>query len=352
MYRKKVLSRCLRMKSKFTIHDLAADLAISPGTVSKVLNGKGHVTDATRHRILDRAKEVGYVASHSARILKAKHSWTIGVVFSDIALFGLEHPFFGSIIQAFKNTIEEHGYEMVFIPKKLGQQQQTYLQWARNKNVDGVLILTGDKNDKDILELIRSDILCVSTDIVMDGLTTIVSDDQQGIHLMLDHLLAQRHRDIAAMSGSLFSRAYQQRADAFRTILDSKGLVWDDTRLCVSEAYGYDAYYATAKQWIQTWTTRPTAILAFSDDIAMALIHALRDEGLDVPHDIIVSGYDDIHFARLFSPSITTIRQNKHGIAKLAAEKLLMMIQGTYVDPMCYKVSVELIERQSTKRFE
>lgn len=338
------------MRSKFTIHDLAADLAISPGTVSKVLNGKGHVTEATRLRIVERAKQVGYVASHSARILKARHSWTIGVVFSDIALFGLEHPFFGSIIQAFKNAIEEQGYEMVFIPKKLGDQEQTYLQWARNKNVDGVLILTGDKNDKEILELIRSDILCVSTDIVMDGLTSIVSDDQQGIKAMVNHFINQGHQRIAAMSGSLFSRAYQQRAETFRDTLNLKGLDYNDTSLCVSEAYGYDAYYATARTWIQSWTVQPTAILAFSDDIAMALIHALREEGLRVPEDIVVSGYDDIHFARLFSPSITTIRQNKHGIAKMAAEKLLAMIQGTYIDPKCYKVDVELIERQSTQR--
>ena len=338
------------MKTKFTIHDLAADLAISPGTVSKVLNGTGHVSDATRKRIIDRAKQVKYVANHSARILKAKHSWTIGVVFSDIALFGLEHPFFGSVIQAFKNFIEDKGYEMVFIPKKIGEQEQTYLQWATNKSVDGVLLLTGDLNAKDIQELIHADIPCVSVDMVNPSLVTIISDDHQGIELIFKHYLQLGFQSIYAYSGSNLSRAYQQRSEAYEKLSKIHKTKRPKEAYFVTDRYGVQHYYEQALIWIQSWKEKPEAIIAFSDDIAMGLIKALTELGYRVPEDISVSGYDDIQFASLFSPALTTIKQDKKRIAETAAVKLLEIIEKKEVAKVFTSVPVQLMVRQSTKR--
>jgi DNA-binding LacI/PurR family transcriptional regulator len=338
--------------SKFTIHDLAADLSLAPGTVSKILNGKGNIPLETRNRVLQRAKEVGYVANHSARVLKAEHTWTIGVVFSDIASFGLEHPFFGSIIQAFKNFIEDKGYEMVFIPKKIGAQEQTYLQWATNKSVDGVLLLTGDVNAKDIQELIHAEIPCVSVDMVDPFLTTIISNDYQGIELMFNHYLQLGFQTIYAYSGSTFSRAYQQRSEAFEALTNKHQTNRPKEAYFSTDRYGVQHYYEQALLWIQSWTTKPEAIIAFSDDIAMGLIKALTELGYRVPDDISVSGYDDIQFASLFSPALTTIKQDKKSIAETAAVKLLEIIEKKQSIKGVTTVPVQLIIRQSTKRIK
>ena len=337
---------------KLTIHELAADLSLSPGTVSKILNDKGSVTDATRKRVLDRAKALGYVASHSARILKAEHTWTIGVVFSDIASFGLEHPFFGSVIQAFKNFIEDQGYEMVFIPKKIGNQEQTYLQWALNKGVDGVLLLTGDINAGDIQELIRADIPCVSVDMVDPSLATVISDDHQGIELIFKHFIQLGFHRIYAYSGSTLSRAYQQRTEAFETLSVQFKTDRPKESYLTTDKYGVKHYYEQALLWVQSWQQKPQAIIAFSDDIAMGLMMALKELGYRVPEDISVSGYDDIQFASLFSPPITTIRQDKKRIAETAAMKLLAMIEHQDRSKSLTKVPVQLIVRQSTKRIK
>jgi LacI family transcriptional regulator len=337
---------------KFTIHDLASDLNLSPGTISKILNGKGTIPDNTRKRVVIRAKELGYVASHSARVLKATHSWTIGVVFSDIASFGLEHPFFGSIIQAFKNFIEDKGYEMVFIPKKIGEQEQTYLQWATNKSVDGVLLLTGDLNAKDIQELIHADIPCVSVDMVDSSLATIISDDHQGIELIFKHYLQLGFHSIYAYSGSTLSRAYQQRSEAFEKLAKVHKTKRPKEAYFVTDRYGVQHYYEQALLWIQSWKDKPEAIIAFSDDIAMGLIKALTELGYRVPEDISVSGYDDIQFASLFSPSLTTIKQDKKRIAETAAVKLLAIIEKKESSKGVSTVPVQLIIRQSTKRIK
>jgi DNA-binding LacI/PurR family transcriptional regulator len=338
--------------TKFTIHDLAADLSLAPGTVSKILNGKGNIPVETRKRVLQRAKEVGYVANHSARVLKAEHTWTIGVVFSDIASFGLEHPFFGSIIQAFKNFIEDKGYEMVFIPKKIGKQEQTYLQWATNKSVDGVLLLTGDVNASDIQELIQADIPCVSVDMVDPSLTTIISDDRQGIELIFKHFLQLGFQTIYAYSGSNLSRAYQQRSEAFETLTKTFKTNRPKHSYFVTDRYGVQHYYEQALLWIQSWISKPEAVIAFSDDIAMGLIRALIELGYRVPEDVSVSGYDDIQFASLFSPALTTIKQDKRRIAETAAMTLLEMIEKKSFTKGVTSVPVQLIVRQSTKRIK
>jgi LacI family transcriptional regulator len=338
--------------SKFTIHDLAADLALAPGTVSKILNGKGNIPVETRKRVLTRAKEVGYVANHSARVLKAEHTWTIGVVFSDIASFGLEHPFFGSIIQAFKNFIEDKGYEMVFIPKKIGEQEQTYLQWATNKSVDGVLLLTGDVNARDIQELIQADIPSVSVDMVDPSLTTIISDDHQGIELIFKHYLQLGFQTIYAYSGSNLSRAYQQRSEAFELLTQTYQTKRPKEAYFVTDLYGVQHYYEQALLWIQSWVNKPDAIIAFSDDIAMGLIRALKELGYRIPEDISVSGYDDIQFASLFSPGLTTIKQDKKRIAETAAIKLLEIIEKKDVLKGVTTVPVQLMIRQSTKKIK
>lgn len=334
---------------KFTIHDLAKALNLSPGTISKILNGKGNIPQPTRERVIQFAKDKGYIANHSARVLKASHSWTIGVVFSDIALFGLEHPFFGSIIQAFKNFMEEKGYELVFIPKKLGNQEQSYLQWARNKHVDGVLLLTGDINDPEINELVNSEVPCVSTDMLMPRLTTVISDDNQGIELIFKHFASLGLTKIFAYSGSTDSRAYQQRLDTYQRLVKDNQLNKSSHQYFITEGYGVANAYKNARQWIEKWNEKPEAIIAFSDDIAMGLIQALQEKGYKVPQDIQVSGYDDIQFAPLFSPSLTTIKQQKKVIADTAGALLLDLIQNPQQKRSLHKIPVQLIKRASTK---
>jgi LacI family transcriptional regulator len=334
---------------KLTIHDLAKALNLSPGTISKILNGKGNIPQPTRERVIQFVKDKGYIANHSARVLKASHSWTIGVVFSDIALFGLEHPFFGSIIQAFKNFMEEKGYELVFIPKKLGNQEQSYLQWARNKHVDGVLLLTGDINDPEINDLVNSEVPCVSTDMLMPRLTTIISDDNQGIELIFKHFLSLGLTKIFAYSGSTDSRAYQQRLDTYQRLVKDHQLNKSSHQYFITEGYGVANAYKNARQWIEKWNEKPEAIIAFSDDIAMGLIQALQEKGYKVPQDIQVSGYDDIQFATLFSPSLTTIKQEKKMIADTAGALLIELIQNPLQKRSLHKIPVKLIKRSSTK---
>jgi len=339
-------------KPRQTIYDIARDMKLAPSTISKILHHTGKVSQATRARVLEYVQKTGYVANFNARILKSKHSWTLGIVFSDISSYGLEHPFFGSILQAFKNKVEKKGFEVVFIVKKLGQAELTYSEWCRNKNVDGVLLLTGDINDPDIIELVDSEIPCVSADIIMPGLISTMSDDRMGIELGFKHVFDLGCRKIGAYCGPLTSRAYAERTAAYRELIERHAIPYEENWYSSINGYGYQNAYDNSFKYIDGWKTPPEVVLAFSDELAMGLINALKERGYRVPEDISVVGYDDIAFASLFNPPLTTIRQNKVAIAESAADLLLRLINGELLhadhDSVVHRIPVQLMIRGST----
>lgn len=333
-----------------TIYDIAKHLKLAPGTISKIIHRTGSIAPETRQRVLDYINEVGFVPSNSARILKAKRSWTIGVVFADISQVGFEHPFFAPILQAFKNTVEKEGYEIVFITKRIGDRELTYLDWCRNKQVDGIYIVSGNFNNPDIVGLAKSNFPVVSSDMILEGVHTIISDDVMGITKAFTHFKEQGYTNIAGFSGPLTSRAYLERWQTLQSLLQRPLVPNQDPYFHVANGYGYPNAFEHALEWINQWKTRPEAIIAFSDDLAMGLIDALATKGIRVPHDIPVIGYDDTLFAARFKPSLTTIRQYRTKLGEVAAQTLIELMSHLDTKPasQVVRLPVDLIVREST----
>ena len=201
-----------KLTKKRTIYTIAEELNLAPGTISKVINRTGNVSDQTRERVLAYIKEVGYVPASSARMLKSKRTYTVGIVFTEESDVGLEHSFFSSILQHFKTHVEKEGYELSFIVKKLGKHELSYYEWCINKRVDGVYIVVGNYTDQGLYELVKSGIPCVSTDMLLPGLHTVISDNEQGIRITLEyiknHLKKQR---VSMISGPISSKAFNER---------------------------------------------------------------------------------------------------------------------------------------------
>ncbi|MBU0997731.1 MAG: LacI family transcriptional regulator [Firmicutes bacterium] len=336
---------------KTTIYDVARAMCLSPGTISKIIHNNGNVSEKTKQRVLEYIKEVGYVADTNARILKSKKSWIIGVIFADISLIGLEHPFFASVIQQFKNYVEAQGYEIIFIVNKLGQNEMTYLGWCKNKKVDGVLIVSGNVTRKNIIELVESDIPSVSTDIIMPHLNSVLSDDYMGIELAINYSLSVGLERIACITGPLTTRAFSERLMAYDQIHRKLGLTLREHYFQESESFGYNGGFNSTIRLLERVKEIPQCILAFSDDLAFGVIRAIESKGFKVPEDISVIGFDDIHFAERYTPSLTTIRQNKEEIAIRAAKILIASIERkTNRRDIVKKIPVELVLRDSTKK--
>lgn len=331
---------------KKTIKSVAKELNLAPSTISKALNNKGYVKKETKDRILSYVKEIGYIQESSARILKSKHSFTLGVLFSDISLVGLAHPFYSYVLQAFKNYVEKQSYEIIFIVSKVGDRSMTYLEWCKNKKVDGVLIVSGNLNNPNILELVNSDIYCVSTDFILPNLVTVISDNETGIDLSIEHSLSLNRRKIDMISGPLSAIAFQIRHNHFL-----KRMANHERKPNIIEAEGFDltAGFNAAVKLLESTSDRPDMIIVGSDDLAFGVIRGIESKGLKVPDDISVIGFDDNNFAKIFTPPLTTIRQDKIMLGEVAARKLLELIRKkTPKTKEVVTVPVTLVKRETT----
>lgn len=339
------------MNKKRTIYTIANDLGLAPSTVSKIINQKGSIHPDTKRRVLDYIKEVGYVPTSSARRLKSKRSYTVGVVFTEEADVGLEHSFFSSILQHFKKYLESHGYELSFIVKKLGEHEMSYLEWCYNKQVDGVYIVVGNYEDQGLKDLIDSEIPCVSTDMILPGLTSVVGDNDLGMKMILNYIKETlKKQTVGLIAGPQTSKAFVERKFAFKKYKEFFQFEKTDDDIVIAESFGFTSGY----QACQTWISRklPDVLIVSSDDLALGALRALHDQGIHCPNDVQVIGYDDIEFAKRFTPPLTTIKQDRKMLGELAAQELIKQMEHTKdKKEHVIKIPVTLIERETTKNF-
>jgi DNA-binding LacI/PurR family transcriptional regulator len=334
---------------RHTIYTIAKNLGISPSTVSKVINHKGNFSDELRERVLDHIRSIGYVPATSARVLRSRRTWTIGVIYLEESHIGLEHPFFSGILQSFKDEVEKNGYDLTFIVKQVGHNKMSYLNWCINKKIDGVLIVVGSHNNPDLIELVESEIPCISTDVVREHLHTIISDNDQGIRLSVDHAMNIGRMNIGMVSGPPTARHFLYRFQKLMSVMQERGLPYRTENMISAKGFGYKSGYDATKELLARTTHRPDMLLVGSDMLAFGVIHAIEDMGYKVPGDIAVIGYDDIAFSQMSKPSLSTIRQDIEQIGKTAATKLLEMIDlGLKNETKMTRIPVELVIREST----
>ncbi len=334
---------------KRTIYTIASEMGLSPGTISKVINRTGNVSEETRERVLAHIKEVGYVPVTSARMLKSKRSYTIGVIFSEDLNIGLEHPFFSSILQHFKNYVENEGYELSFIVSKLGHNRMSYYEWCMNKKVDGVYIVVGDYGDEGLHEIAKKHIPCVSTDILIPGIHSIISDNAMGIQVSLDHLYQHNQlKTVGIIAGPQQSKAFNERYQAFKTYHSEHQLAIHPEHVVFAESFGFTSGYQAALKLLEN--PLPEGLLVGSDDIALGVLKAFKDHNIRIPEDIQIIGYDDIAFARHFTPGLTTVKQDRELIATTAAKKLIQLINNPNIKvEEVIRIPVELVLRETTQ---
>lgn len=334
-----------------TIYDIAKRVGCSSSTVSKALNNSKEVSHKKKETIVAISKEMGYVPNASARSLATKNSWSIGILFSEDLNIGLEHHFFGGVLQAFKTYVEDLGYEVTFVSKKIGSQSLTYLEWCKYKNVDGVLVVTADLQDENLSELAQSGIPIVSIDSGLLNIPTIISDNFQGTRMAIEYLMLKGAKRIAHITGPLRSFASMERLEAYRSILEKHQFIIDESLIVEANNFNFVSGRRALENLLQGSKAVPDAIYAASDDIALGVIMALRESGYKVPEDVAVVGFDNIELTRYTSPSLTTVSQQKDVIGTEAGKRLISIINGEVNEDasMIQRVPVEFIIRESTK---
>ena len=276
--------------------------------------------------ILKTASEMGYLPNSSARTLKTKRSYNIGVMFVDEAASGLTHDYFNHVLESFKRTAEERGYDITFTSGKISGQKLSYYEHCRYRGVDGVVIACVDFYADEVQELIRSEIPVVTIDHVFDGNIAVVSNNGQGMEDLVTYIYNQGHRRIAYIHGDNTSVTRIRLTSFYRT-LQRVGVETPDDYIKESPYRDADSA-AKATRELLDLPNPPTCILYPDDYAAIGGINEIRERGLRIPEDISIAGYDGIAIAKILEPKLTTLCQDTVAIGRIAAEKLIDLIEN------------------------
>ena len=327
-----------------SIKDVAKKCGVSTATVSKALNDRDDVSQATKENIRKIASELGYFANPSARALKTNRTYNIGLLYTGTEP-GLTHEYFSIILENFKAAVETKGYDITFVNRGIEGQGGTYLEHCLYRQFDGVAVITADYNDPEVVRLCNADFPVVTIDYVFEKCPSVVADNTIGMRILTEYAIKKGHKDIVFIHGN-DTEVTRNRIMGFTMAMKENGLTVSDENLIESSYHDTDRCFEITEKVLKR-KKRPTCII-FPDDYSYLggyrAIHAAR---LSIPNDISAIGYDNIAMSSVFG--LTTFDQDPKAIGRLAAEKLIRVIEK----PDEYKehsvVLGKIVERDTVK---
>ena len=308
------------------IKDIAERCGLSIASVSKALHGESDLNQKTAEYIRSVAKEMGYVPNASARLLKTKRSYNIGVLFVDETSSGLEHEYFSSILNSIKDEAEKNGYDITFISHHFGSDYLTFYEHAKYRNVDGVIIASVDFRDPEVISLVESEIPTVTIDYEFNNVASVISDNVQGVRDIVNYLVNMGHEKIAFITGEDTSVTQKRVASFYKTCEERNISVKDE--YVKKGRYHIPKVSGEATRELLTLEDKPTVIMYPDDYSLLGGITEIEKHGLRIPEDISIVGYDGIKLSRLIRPIITTYVQNSAEIGVRATKKLVDLIEN------------------------
>jgi LacI family transcriptional regulator len=330
-------------RARITIVDVAARAGVSIGTVSHVLSGPRYVAPATRARVERAVADLGYRRNQIASSLALRRTFTLGMIVPDVA-----NPFFGELVRAVEVTARAAGYCVIFGNSDNDPSQELrYVTEFAERRVDGLLIVSAAGRVQAVGQI---PVGCpiVAVDRLPEGFEedAVIVDNQLGMELVVDHLVSLGHREIGFIGGAPQLSTQQGGRAGFETSLNARigPPAW------ISEgAFSLDSGRAQATA-LFSGARRLTALVAEDDLLALGVLGAARDAHVRVPGDLSVVGFDDIAYAALADPALTTVRQPVAEMGAEAARLLLRRVGGDSGARQVLVLPPSIVVRKSTAR--
>lgn len=328
-----------------TMKDIARIAKVSTSTVSHVINNTRYVSDEIREKIMKVVNELNYTPSAVARSLKVKETKTLGMLVT-----ATSNPFFAEVVSGVEQYCNQHHYNLIISSidgneQRLQQNIQTLIQ----KQVDGLLLMYSDTRHA-MVEQLNLNLPIV----VMDWWPTelnadkIYENSEFGAYLATKTLIEQGHKNIAIITGKLDKSLARNRLLGYQKALQDAHLPINPDWIIESH-FDFEGGVEGMKKLLQI-TPRPTAVFACSDTIAVGVYQVAWQQGLRIPQDISVIGYDNIMLAQYLTPPLTTIHQPKAELGKLAVETLLERIKSPDLEYKTTMLQPQLIWRASVAK--
>jgi LacI family transcriptional regulator len=334
-----------------TLRRLADQAGVSVLTVTRVLGGDAAIDPGTRERVLALVRKLEVTADISAIAVTDTPSQVIGVILDTSGHTDLRHPVFGDVLDGLKERIAESGYDLlVFTGGTPAGSIRTYdyLERCRRHHVSGVVLMGIGRSFPEIQKLVRSEVPCIGIELDVTGPKTgfVMSDSVEGAKMAIRHLYEQGRRKIATITGMTYTRPSRDRLTGYHEQIEELGLSEHSEYVQIGDFYEPSGF--TAMERLIALDDPPDAVFCASDMMAVGAIGAAKAAGVKIPEDMAIVGFDDTPFAALFSPAITTIRQDKIGLGRVGGEQLMALIDDPKATPPKLLLPVELVVRESS----
>lgn len=328
------------------MRDVAREAGVSIKTVSRVVNNQGEISEETRQRVLDAIQRLGFRPSKLARALVTQRTDTVGLILGDIS-----NPFFSEVARGVMDTARAQGYDVFLCNSDYDPQQEIHALYSlADHNVDGMIIFPCWENEEKLKAFATQFKSLVVVNRVFDphpGMSLVLNDIRRGARLAVEYLIRQGHTAIGMLAGRAAPLHLMERVQGLREALTAHGLPVVDEWI-VNSPPNIDTArgYVTARQLL-TQYPQVTAVFAYNDLIAMGALQACHELGRRVPDDLAVVGFDDIEFARMVNPPLTTVHLDKYELGRQAVTRLLDMLDDPESEFPPIHLEVELVVRES-----
>jgi DNA-binding LacI/PurR family transcriptional regulator len=327
------------------LFDVARHAGVSHQTVSRVINGHPSVAPATRERVERAIAELGYRPNKFARALVTRSTRTLGLITVNINQFGPAQTMLG-----LERAARAAGYALsvAMLEDASSEAMRTAIDDLLASSVDAILVLATYDAAAEALRSVTPRVPLVAVQVGGDHHhPTVYVDQVAGARLATRHLLELGHRTVHHIAGPMDSQEARGRVDGWHEELHAAGV--EPPRLLHGDWWppsGYEAGKELAAMVGRRSGARPTAIFVANDQMSLGVLHALREEGISVPHDVSLVGFDDVPEAPYFAPPLTTVRQDFVELGERGVRLVLSLLsrEENLPDP----VPPHLVLRQST----
>jgi LacI family transcriptional regulator len=333
------------MADRVTIREIADRAGVSIATVSRVMNGRGDVSDETRELVSRIIRENGYTVNRSARGLSAGRTGLVGL------LVPLVFPqYFSFILAGAAEALAEQDLRVVLSPTgHVHEREVSLLDRLMHGLTDGALIVLPEESSEELERFLDQGYRFVVVDPRLpldERIPSVSAAHTSGAHLAMGHLLELGHRRIAAITGPRGWVATEDRRRGYHAALAAAGIL-PPPELEVASDFEIGGGVEAAGALLDL-PEPPTAIFAFNDNIAIGTIQAARARGIRVPEDLSVVGFDDIEHATIVTPALTTVRQPLAEMGRTAVSLLIRLLERQRFETLHLELATRLVVRDST----
>ncbi|WP_164472912.1 LacI family DNA-binding transcriptional regulator [Cohnella candidum] len=328
------------------ISDVARKAGVSKSTVSKVMNHYKGVSEETKQKVLAAVEGSTYTPNVFAKSLTTGKSNLIGLFMSDDLLESfITHIYWSEVVSGIREALVKEKYHVLMFA---ASPDEDFLKHATEYRVDGVIMLGDYPQPAIVQSLLDSGVPCIVFDRNLAGRRTgyVSSDDEGGAIMAVRHLLEEGRTKIAHISGPGWSYESAKRLETYKHTLAEAGLPVLPEYILEGE-YSVDSGIAEGHRLLSLQNP-PDAVFCAADTIAAGVIQAAKERQVKVPEQLMVVGYDDLPLCEYVNPTLTSIRQERRWMGKIAAEAVLEMIANPDSEPADHRTQVTLIPRGST----